>query len=259
MIDASRASEEPEGFVSTFSKFVRRLVADSQTKALQDERSFKKLAKQKGFYVYPVRTGWVDDEDFKRAKARDIVGIPDPSCFVLQSIIRGLHSVDGDVAEFGVRYGKSTTFMLEADRRDRRYHLFDSFEGLSEPTAQDIVASTGKSAWKRGDITALEEVARSNLKAYSNVQLYKGWIPERFQEAEDRRFALLHVDVDLYEPTRDSLSFFWPRLVQGGVVVCDDYGSIMCPGARRAVDEVVKENNAFLIELPTQQAIVLKR
>src|SRR5688572_31529904 len=46
--------------------------------------------------------------------------------------------------------------------------------------------------------------------------------------------TLFRSDVDVYQPTRDSLEYFYPRLVTGGILVCDDYG---WPGARKAVDD----------------------
>ena len=39
------------------------------------------------------------------------------------------------------------------------------------------------------------------------------------------------------QPTIDSVSFFYPRLSPGGILVCDDYGFTTCPGATRAIDE----------------------
>ncbi len=69
----------------------------------------------------------------------------------------------------------------------------------------------------------------------------------------------MHVDVDLYRPTRDTVEFFYPRLSPGGVILFDDYGSAMCPGAARAVDEFVAGCPEPLIESPTQQAFLIKR
>jgi hypothetical protein len=64
--------------------------------------------------------------------------------------------------------------------------------------------------------------------------------------------------VDLYKPTLQSLEFFWPKLVAGGVVVCDDYGFTTCPGARRAMDEFFTERRAGIFELTTGQALAIK-
>jgi hypothetical protein len=211
---------------------------------------------------------WMEDADFLRAKAFGITGIPDARCFTLQSVIRWIGAVEGEVAECGVRFGKSTAFLLEADRQQRHYHLFDSFEGLSEPSAEDGVdgdgtaywsKGDGSAYWSKGDIAANETQARSNLARYDNVTFYRGWIPERFPEVADRRFALVHVDVDLHEPTAASLAFFWPRIVEGGVLVCDDYGFKTCPGARKAVDDFFSERGVAVLQLTTGQALAAKQ
>jgi O-methyltransferase len=202
---------------------------------------------------------WHRDEPFRRAQSRRIEGIPDPRCFTLQSVIRTVRRVPGDVAECGVRFAKSTAFMLEADGGKRNYHLFDSFEGLSRPVAQDRLVERDAPYWKAGDMTAPEEIARRNLASFDNVHFYRGWIPDRFPEVADRSFALAHIDVDLYQPTRDSIEFFWPRLLPGGVLVCDDYGSVKCPGSRAAMDEFFNDlPGASMVEIPTGQAVVLK-
>jgi hypothetical protein len=69
---------------------------------------------------------------------------------------------------------------------------------------------------------------------------------------------LLHVDVDLYKPTLQSLEFFWPRIAVGGVVVCDDYGFTTCPGARRAMDNFLRAGEPASFELTTGQALAIK-
>jgi len=75
-------------------------------------------------------------------------------------------------------------------------------------------------------------------------------VPEVLEEVRDQRFAFLHLDVDLYAPTRDSLRFFYPRLQPGAVVVCDDYGFTSCPGATAAVDEVMQGLPESMLSLP---------
>jgi hypothetical protein len=202
---------------------------------------------------------WRTRHYFQSAHARNITGIPDERCFTLQNVVRALRDVPGDVAECGLRFGKSTAFMLAADRTDRAYRLFDSFEGLSTPAPEDVLEEKGESHWQKADLSVPEDVVRANLAGFANeLNIYKGWIPDRFSEVADRSFALLHVDVDLYEPTRDALEFFWPRLSPGGMVVCDDYGSRKCPGAKRAFDEYFADGRGRLMELPTVQAIVVK-
>ena len=82
---------------------------------------------------------------------------------------------------------------------------------------------------------------------------------ERFDEVGDRTFCLAHIGVGLYEPTRDSLAFFYPRLERHGMIICDDYGSGAYPGARLALDEFFADRPETPIELPQTQAFIVKR
>ena len=91
------------------------------------------------------------------------------------------------------------------------------------------------------------------------MKLYKGWIPDRFKEVENRKFQFVHIDVDLYQPTLDALEFFYPRLVSGGVIVCDDYNLTMFPGAKQAWDEFFSGKKYFLnYETPFGGSFLIK-
>lgn len=220
----------------------------------------EKAAKRYGFHVYSDHMVWKEQDFFltAREQATHISGIPEPRLFVLQSCIQSIEGIKGDVGECGVRQARSTLFMLTAETCPREYHLFDSFEGLSEPTPEDR-DSRGNVAWATGDLRTDEAVARKNLSAFTNVHFHVGWIPDTLPAVADRTFALVHIDVDLYQPTRDALAFFYDRTKQGGLIVCDDYGSGGCPGARKAFDEFFAARPEGIIELPTGQAIVFKQ
>ena len=176
--------------------------------------------------------------------------------FAVYQLVKGLAPYSGDLAEVGTYTGATAYFMGLAckDRgRTRPMHLFDSFEGLSAPAPED------GSVWREGDLAATEETVRRNLAEFQDVHLYKGWVPDRFPEVADRRFAFVHIDVDLYGPTKMTLEFFYPRLVPGGILVCDDYGSVICPGAQRAMEEFFADKPESLVHLPTMQGFVIKR
>lgn len=220
----------------------------------------QKEAARHGFHVYNQHMVWKDQPFFLEARERaaGVKGIPDPRSFVLQSCVRAVAGIEGDVAECGVRQGRSTLFMLTADEKSRQYHLFDSFEGLSAPDENDRL-SDGRQGWKEGDLSTPEALARRNLAGFDNVSFHVGWIPQTLPAVADRRFALVHIDVDLYAPTHDALVFFFERLQPGGIVVCDDYGSARCPGARKAFDEFFLDRPEGIVELPTGQALAVKR
>jgi hypothetical protein len=175
--------------------------------------------------------------------------------YVVSQLVMALKHLNGDLAECGVYNGATSYFMARAGLQvgvHRSMHLFDSFAGLSEPAPLD------GSYWESGRFAIPEDVARSNLQKFKDVHFYKGWIPERFDEVADRKFVFVHVDVDLYRPTRDCFDFFYPRIVPGGMMVCDDYGFTTCPGAYQAVQEFMEDKPEHLIHLPTGQAVIIR-
>ncbi|HEX3584372.1 MAG TPA: TylF/MycF/NovP-related O-methyltransferase [Candidatus Angelobacter sp.] len=159
--------------------------------------------------------------------------------------------VPGDTAECGVLEG-SSSYLIASAFPDRTHHAFDSFEGCSQPVAGDGAYFT------EGALTCSLKIVQENLKSCPNVRLYKGWIPESFPAIADKRFAFVHIDVQLYQPTRDSLAFFYPRMNKGGIIVCDDYGFTTCPGARRAVDEVISGKPEPIVELSCGSSFIVK-
>jgi O-methyltransferase len=182
--------------------------------------------------------------------------------FVLWSMARSVSHIAGDTAECGVLDGASSYLICAARRSDRPplHHAFDSFEGLSVPSPEDHPAIETSFTWTAGDLSVSLDEAQAKLGQFDNIRYYKGWIPTRFDEIADRRFSFVHVDVDLYAPTRDSLEFFYPRLMPGGILLCDDYGYHTCPGARRAFDEFISDKpEEAVVHLPTGQGFIVKR
>lgn len=175
--------------------------------------------------------------------------------FTLREMLKLALRQPGDLAECGVFRG-ATAYLaakaIVAEGSGRRLHLFDSFEGLSAPRPGD------GDFWRAGSMACSAEEVAANLGNLVDVTLFHpGWIPTRFGEVADRRFCFLHLDVDLHQPTLDSLRFFYPRMMPGGVILCDDYGFDTCPGARRAMDEFFADLPEPILSLPTGQGLVL--
>lgn len=177
--------------------------------------------------------------------------------FAIREFARYAARLNGDMAECGVWRGGSAWLMAKALRaagRQNRLHIFDSFAGLSQPTSVD------GAHWNAGDLAVPIERVRENLAPVEDViQYWPGWIPNEFRHVAGRRFSLVHIDVDLAEPTWDSLEFFYPRVVDGGLIVCDDYGFDTCPGARKAMDAFAVDHEEQVIHLPTGQGVIIRR
>jgi O-methyltransferase len=100
---------------------------------------------------------------------------------------------------------------------------------------------------------------KQRLSPWDNVQFGVGMFPATAGIAEDRKFALAHVDVDIEQSVRDCCEFFYPRVVAGGIMIFDDYGYRSCPGARAAVDDFFRDRPETPFYVPTGQALVWKR
>jgi len=193
-------------------------------------------------------------EDFKRLSPHNLYS--QDRKFTLREFVRSTGYLDASLAECGCYQGASAYFMAEAGAGST-LHLFDSFEGLSKPDEHDLASDNTPIYWHEGDLRTNESIVRNVLAGFDNVKFHKGWIPEKFKETENEKFRVVHIDVDLYQPTKDSLEYFYPRMIPGGVIVMDDFGFTSCPGAHKAATEFMKDKKQHIIHLPTGQGIIL--
>lgn len=162
-------------------------------------------------------------------------------------------NIKGNIAECGCFRGQSSygiASILKKFKFEEKFFIFDSFEGLSDLSPEDRneirILSNNEVITQQKSFAADLEVVKNNLRDFSFVQYYKGWIPDRFPEVKNKKFSFVHIDVDLYRPIKDALDFFYPRLEKGGIIVLDDYGMSQFPGAKKAVDEFLKKENPDL-------------
>jgi O-methyltransferase len=203
---------------------------------------------------------WTEDKDFVKLHNDfnlicNINNVMDNALYARIYILRQLAKHQSVVnpnlnfAETGVYAGM--TMFFTAEYCNKSFLGIDSWEGVSEPSEFDTeyfktVKLKSEMAW-----------AKNNLSRYDNIELKKGWIPEVFKDIEDKHYSFVHIDVDLYEPTKESIEYFWPKIVTGGVLICDDYGSYKTEGSRKAVNDFFENYN--ILELPTGQAIIWKK
>lgn len=202
---------------------------------------------------------WWDNADFNAylQRFKELDGMNTDHRWMLGQLMRLTEDVPGDTAECGVFEGAGSYLICTLNRmvakQHRVHHVFDSFEGLSSPESVD------GSHWTKGDLACGEESVSKNLVEFaSDVVLHKGWIPERFSDVQGRRFSFVHIDVDLYQPTLDSVRFFYPLMNDGGVIVCDDYGFTSCPGATQAIDEYLADKPEKMLSLSCGAGFLLK-
>ncbi len=155
--------------------------------------------------------------------------------------------IPGDFAEVGVYRGESAGILHRMDP-DRKFHLFDTFEGFPHT---DLAIEQGESAAYTTHHFA-DTHERSVLKKIGgngNVIVHKGHFPETATKVADARFALVNLDADLYLPTKAALDFFYPRMVPGGVLFIHDHNH-RWEGIKRAVKEFSDEQGLFPVFMP---------
>lgn len=201
---------------------------------------------------------WLDDTDFLNYYK----SIMDPGNwhsydrkYTLQNLVRSVVGLKGDIAEAGVYKGASAYLMCKENlgQHESKIYLFDSFQGLPKPKSAD------GNYWKEGVFSTPVSELATTLKEFNNYVVCAGWIPSRYNEIEDKKFKFVHIDVDLFDPTFDSISFFYDRVVPGGMILLDDYGFYSCPGAKKAVDKFMVDKVEKLINLTTGQGLIIKK
>lgn len=183
------------------------------------------------------------------------------------------HDIAGAVVECGVWRGGSiaaAALALKAAGECRPMYLFDTFEGMSAPTDHDRKIGGGPFAVSKfaetqiGDESSdwcrasLEDV-RGSLAALGlnpdEFHFVKGMVEKTIPaQAPTENIALLRLDTDWYESTRHEFEHLYPRLVDGGVLIVDDYGD--WEGARRAVDEYLAANGIRMLLTRVEGSVV---
>lgn len=93
---------------------------------------------------------------------------------------------------------------------------------------------------------ALQTPGRNVMQASGNVTAA---CESQCEESCEPCFALVSLDPDLYEPTLEGLSYFYPRLAPGGRILIHDYTSCQFEGVKMAVDEYCRAHELFVVPL----------
>lgn len=226
---------------SILSYFNYKLVAANFTNwALTDKEFYDIFNEQKSF-------GWFEDNGPKIQRMH-----------MIKNLLGMVKLIPGEWAEVGVFKGSTAFLMYKYGKKynlinkNSKIHLFDSFQGCSQPLPEDKDTFI-----KKGDYLGTLEEVKSNLSDDGTFIFYPGWIPTRFFEVENLKFSFIHIDVDLYQPVKDTLDFFIPRMSKGGIIVFDDYGFDGTLGAFAATNEICKKYNLKIHGLEYGQAFIV--
>ncbi|MFD9750999.1 TylF/MycF/NovP-related O-methyltransferase [[Kitasatospora] papulosa] len=234
--------------------------------ATQAPPAVKPVATKPAAAKTPALPADYDDE------AKDIIRAVKPytmtsperlNAFVLATrhIVR--HGIPGDIVECGVWRGGSmqacAKTLLSLGETDRDLYLFDTYEGMTPPTAEDL-RRDGRPARELLDaqgkdrpiwaVASLEDVQAGFERVpypKDRVHYVRGKVEDTLPERAPERISILRLDTDWYASTKHELHHLYGRLVSGGVLLIDDYG--YWQGSRQAVDEFLEETGEQLLLL----------
>lgn len=163
--------------------------------------------------------------------------------------------IEGSFVECGVWRGGASAVMAYISHKfqsRRKIWLFDSFEGMPEPTeidgefAKQLAKGriSGRLVSIDVNVAKLEKVQELFFKNFrfnkDNIVFQKGWFQNILPIYKDKigDISLLKIDVDWYESTKCCLDNLYDNIIKGGYIIIDDYG--IFPACKFAVDEFLK-------------------
>lgn len=167
--------------------------------------------------------------------------------------------LEGDFVECGVNLGglaKSVVTFLPWSTMDKKFFLFDTFQGFHKPYLSDAECKRGLHSEYGEDVY---EQAKKNFEGVPDVHLIKGAVPDSLREAKIDKVAYLSIDMNSVYPEVEALKYFRQKLSNGAIVLLDDYGWKGHEEQKSAFDELAKEYDLPLLPLPTGQAVFINR
>jgi O-methyltransferase len=161
------------------------------------------------------------------------------------------NNIPGDFIEIGVfKGGVIMAMALKCQQLgiERRIHAYDTFEGMTQPTAKDEDFNGNMAA----DILPIvmcysgfaETKQNIDMCNYPLIEFHKGDILKTELNSIPSEVALLRLDTDWYDSTKFELENFEPKVSANGCIIIDDYGH--WKGCKLAVDEFLNGKNTSI-------------
>lgn len=229
--------------MSVWKNFLKTAVAKSGYKIVRTNSS-------------PELFAWVNDPEFFRVyeMIKPYTLLNQDRLFMLWQYARQAQTLSGEIAQLGVFRGGSARMLAELSRKSgKELHLFDTFAGM--PTTDKSVD------WHQaGDFhdTSLESVQKLFVDC-SHVFFHPGFFPDTASPVQDKQFAFVYIDADIYQSTKDALEFFYPRMVTGGFLLFDDYRGKHTDGVEKALNEFLLDKKERPIVTTRTQCVLIKQ
>ncbi len=151
----------------------------------------------------------------------------------LCDLLEKYKDIFGVLVEVGVWRGGIAKAMAETVPLKNLF-LFDTFRGIPHIDKKDNFHKVGH--FKETDI----DFVKNWVGHEDRVEIIEGVFPESGRLLTNKKIAIAHIDVDVYQSYKESLEFIYDKMTVGGIVILDDYKVGTCEGATIAVNEFLK-------------------
>ena len=235
----------------------------------------RRLERRRIQHIERIRRNFDEDTATVMEQVLGYTMIPEASQFALIEAVRYVNQwkIPGSFVECGVWRGGATMSavltMKQLGETDRLVYLYDTFSGMTEPKDEDsdmrgkiniheIFRSrqTGddESDWCRA---GLDDVKRNMAKTgypFENFIFVEGKVEDTLPNILPDEIAILRLDTDWYESTKQELIHLFPRLVSKGVIIVDDYYT--WTGSKQAVDEYLDSINCPIFLKRVEDSVI---
>jgi O-methyltransferase len=163
----------------------------------------------------------------------------------------------GDFVECGVNKGGYARMIIDyvgLGDSGKSLYLFDTFKGfvpeLLRPEEAGMIENYNYS-------DCLEEVQKT-FAPFPFVDIVEGPVPQTLPSREIEAVCFLSIDMNCVAPEIAAAEYFWPKMVDGAVMVLDDYGHSLHVAQKTAFDDFAKKHGVSVLCMPTGQGLIFK-
>ena len=217
-----------------------------------------------GLHIWTPRDAWGSDSERAFRETADAVIetqrtlLSYDRLYTLWQSIKNLRDIEA-IAEVGVFKGGTSAFIARAflllHGNLSPMYAIDTFEGHRDGDIEEFETQVPQ------EFSGVEyQDVKRHLSEFPQIEVVKAAFADAVPRLAERRYSLVHVDTDLYRPTRECLEYFNPLLVAGGTIVVDDYMAPSCTGVTRAVQEFLVAHPHYVAwGFMTEQAVIVRR
>lgn len=181
--------------------------------------------------------------------------------FRVHQILWATHNclkLDGDFVECGTGRGMMMSAALHSlknwNAANKNLYLCDTFEpfGIDPETGRNDKRFGVRDTYAK----SLSDV-EANFSEWKRINFVVGFVPDSLQSVVTEKVAFLHIDLNNAAAEVGALRYFWPKVVQGGIIVLDDYAQVL--SQNHAMNVLAAELGCSILTTGTGQGIIVKQ